>query len=240
MVVADITNPTAAAPPRILSRAPSRSSMSRTSSRASFDVASPSRPEQNAPENIAEYLQSEASSINAWLNQSEITMTQIATSDVTDLTEILRSRPPTAGVLHQTSLLTGGQTANLQYPAERPIVQHDVHESQTDLLVERASTRAYGRHSPLLELPARVSPALEVLSAETIQSSTITMRISRETHSCLVAYYHLYEITIFKLQSLRMLIIEPDVQYIDPEILDHERDRFAVRFLMIIYTTPLD
>ncbi|OQV24419.1 hypothetical protein BV898_01951 [Hypsibius exemplaris] len=232
IVAVDIPTATAVATPRVLSRAPSRSSISRTSSRASFDITS-TQQQHITSQNVSEYLQSERSTVSAWLTQSETTMTQIATSDVTDLTEILRSRPLPAGILHQSSLLTSTQVSSSMSSDRRAIVHVDVDEVNMGLIVHRPAEHAYGRSSPLLEFPAQIMPAVETMSAETV---TETIRVTRQTHTCLVAYYHLYQITIYKLESLKMFIVDPEVQHIDPEILDRERDRFAVLLDRLIRT----
>ena len=232
VVAADITTDGAPTTPRVLSRAPSRAS-SRPASRAS--VISTTEAAASPYLSVSEYLESQASTITTWLKESQSFEHGEEAEEVQTI--ISRSYSPATVSQFERSASSYQQenvpSGKINSAAHTAVVQVEVQEEVVGLIIERPADFAYGRSSPPLEMPAQISKAVELKSTET-RTTTRTTTSTYTEHSCLVAYRYLYDITISKLHSLSLLVVNPECQYIDPEILERERERFAVRINSVV------
>ncbi|GAV07763.1 hypothetical protein RvY_17568, partial [Ramazzottius varieornatus] len=231
VVAADVGKDGGPVTPRVLSRAPSRSSMSSPPPSRISLVAQSSLTERTVSySQVSEYLESQTTTINRWLTTTSQSFEHGPEAEEVQ-TIISRSYSPATVLQLEPSVSSCGEEntpAKAVTGVQRAVVQVEVAEEAICFIVERPAEFAHGRRaSPPLEMPAQLSAAVELKSTETRTTTRTTTSTTYEEHSCLVAYRYLYDITMSKLRSLSLLVVNPECQHIDPDILERERERFA-------------
>lgn len=212
MLVADLSTGSGVITPRILSRGSSRAS----------HISTPSFPGVGS-DAIRDYLESESGTIKKWLQEAAA-----AESDAEPPLSPLEGTEEGARMLHPVS-------ANAEYLEEGAAVF-----SNSDFVMHGESLQDFPglevakivtvSATPSLLMPLVPIRPVEILTSEIREAQQTT--VVHEEHSCLVAYRYRYEISFRKLRALGLLVMNPNVQHVDPDILETERERFAVSIII--------
>ncbi|XP_055338066.1 uncharacterized protein LOC129588062, partial [Paramacrobiotus metropolitanus] len=252
MLAADVNSSTEILSPRILSRG---------SSRASYVIPSPVPQERLSSEALRQYLETEAGTIEKWLQDAQETDSmqyaeeeenvQTITSTVTTTIQSISTddfetistmtvQSERSNVFSSTDSL---RTVSFDPEEESETVivtsTYEMREEVTEeFSMPRLSETATGTFVRPLEMPVLPTRNISVLSSEnkaSTRTATTTTTVHEE-HSCLIAYRYRYDIAIRKLRSLKNMVVNPEVQYIDPDVLETERERFAYLLDRLIRT----